>query len=74
MGKYNEVWGRIKNKIEAINDGKKFQYNKNFIKIKFDLDDNLPLNKLLQFPTMTVVVRSVFEEDVKVNIIHKFFR
>ena len=74
MGKYNEVWGRIKNKIEAINDGKKFQYNKNFIKIKFDLDDDLPLNKLLQFPTMTVVVRSVFEEDVKVNIIHKFFR
>ena len=74
MGKYNEVWGRIKNKIEAINGGKKFQYNKNFIKIKFDLDDDLPLNKLLQFPTMTVVVRSVFEEDVKVNIIHKFFR
>ena len=74
MGKYNEVWGRIKNKIEAINGGKKFQYNKNFIKIKFDLDDDLPLNKLLQFPTMTAVVRSVFEEDVKVNIIHKFFR
>ena len=74
MGKYNEVWGRIKNKIEAINGGKKFQYNKNVIKIKFDLDDDLPLNKLLQFPTMTAVVRSVFEEDVKVNIIHKFFR
>ena len=74
MGKYNDVWGRIKNKIEAINGGKKFQYNKNFIKIKFDLDDDLPLNKLLQFPTMTAVVRSVFEEDVKVNIIHKFFR
>ena len=42
--------------------------------MKFDYDDDLPLNKLLQFPTMTVVVRSVFEEDVKVNIIHKFFR
>ena len=74
MDKYNKVWGGIKNTIEAINGGKKFQYNKNFIKIKFDLDDDLPLNKLLQFPTMTAVVRSVFEEDVKVNIIHKFFR
>ena len=65
MGKYNEVWGRIKNKIEAINGGKKFQYNKNFIKIKFDLDDDLPLNKLLQFPTMTVVLDQFLKKMLK---------
>ena len=34
------------------------------MKIKFDSDD-LSLNKQLKFPTMTIVVRSVFEEDDK---------
>ena len=34
------------------------------MKIKFDSDD-LPLNKQLKFPTMTIVVRSVFEKDGK---------
>ena len=34
-------------------------------KIKFDSDDDLPLNKQLKFPTMTIAVRSVLEEDGK---------
>ena len=34
-------------------------------KLNFDTDDNLPLNKLLKLPTITIVVRSVFEEDGK---------
>ena len=38
---------------------------KDFLKIKFDSDDNLLLNKKLKFPTMTIIVRSVFEEDGK---------
>ena len=43
----------------------KFKYGKDFMKIKFDPNDNLPLNKPLKFPTMTIIVRSVFEEDGK---------
>ena len=35
------------------------------MKIKFDLDDNLLLNKQLTFPTITIVVRSVFEDEGK---------
>ena len=35
------------------------------MKIKFDSYDDLPSNKQLKFPTMTVAVRSVFEEDCK---------
>ena len=35
------------------------------MKIKFDTDDDLPLNKQLKSPTMTIVVRSIFEEDGK---------
>ena len=30
--------------------------------IKFNSDDDLPLNKPLKFHVMTIVVRSVFEE------------
>ena len=35
------------------------------MKIKFDSNDDLPLNKQLKFPTMTIIVRSVFEENGK---------
>ena len=35
------------------------------MKIKFNCDDNLPLNKLLKFQIMTITIRSVFEEDGK---------
>ena len=35
------------------------------MKIKFNSDDDLPLNKLLKFDWMAIVIRSVFEEDGK---------
>ena len=35
------------------------------MKIKFSSDDNLALNKQLKFLSVTVIVRSVFEEDGK---------
>ena len=44
---------------------KKGEYEKDFMKIKFNSDDNLPLNKMLKLHMLTVIVRSVFEEDGK---------
>ena len=35
------------------------------MKIKFDTGDNLPLNKTLKFHNVTIVIRTVFEEDDK---------
>ena len=35
------------------------------MKIKFNSDDNLPLNKQLKFQNMTITIRSVFEENGK---------
>ena len=35
------------------------------MKIKFNSDYNLPLNKPLKFHMMTIIIRSVFEEDGK---------
>ena len=65
LKKYTELCDGIKNEIEIINGGKAGEYGKDFMKIKFDSDDDLPLNKQLKFPTMTIVVRFVFEEDGK---------
>ena len=39
--------------------------NKDFMKIKFDSDDNILLNKQLKFLTMALDGRSVFEDDDK---------
>ena len=46
-----------------INGGKEREYKKDFMKIKFDSDDNLPLGGILKLFMLTVVARSVFEED-----------
>ena len=43
----------------------KFDYEKDYIKIKFNSDDDLPLKKSLNFHIMTITVRTVFEEDGK---------
>ena len=65
LKKYTELWDEIKNEIEAINGSKEGEYGKDFMKIKFDTDDNLPLNKTLKLHNMTIIIRSVFEEDGK---------
>ena len=63
--KYAEVWDGLKNEIKAINGGEENNYRKDYIKIKFNSDDDLPLNKPLKFHAMTIIIRSVFEEGGK---------
>ena len=36
---------------------------KNNMKIKYDTDDELPLNKMIEIPNMIIVVRAVFHEN-----------
>ena len=62
--KYKDVWSWIKSKIEAINSDE-YDYEKEFMKINFNSDDDLPLNKPLKSHMMTIIIRSVFEEDGK---------
>ena len=38
---------------------------KKFTKIKFNSDNNFPLNKMLKLHMLTVIVRSVLEDDDK---------
>ena len=35
------------------------------MKIKFNSDDELPLNKMIEIPSMIIVVRAVFRENNK---------
>ena len=62
--KYNDVFNGIMDKIKEI-DSDDCYYEKDYMKIKFNLDDDLPLNKLLKFHIMTITIRLVFEEDGK---------
>ena len=62
--KYNDVFIGIRDKIKEINSGE-FDYKKDYMKIKFNSGDNLPLNKPLKFHLMTITIRSIFEEDGK---------
>ena len=40
-------------------------YDKKYMKIKFNSDYELPLNKTMEIPTMTIVVRAIFYENNK---------
>ena len=65
LKKYKDVLSGIKSCIEKINNNKSGEYEKDYMKIKFNSDDKLPLNKQLKFLSITIVMRSVFEEDGK---------
>ena len=69
--KINNYWqntqnfgGGIKNLVKKI-ENESAEYGKDFMWIKFNSDDNIPLNKLLKLHDMTIVIRSIFKEDDK---------
>ena len=64
LKKYNDVFNGIRDKIKEVCSDE-CDYEKDYMKIKFNSDDNLPLNKPLKFHLMTITIRSVFEEDGK---------
>ena len=64
LKKYNDVFNGIRDEIKKISN-LQIDYEKDYMKIKFDSDDNLPLNKQLKFHNMTITIRFVFEEDGK---------
>ena len=55
LGDYTEIWDEIK----------VIKYSKDFMKIKFGSDDDLPLGKISNIPVCIIIVKGVFEEDGK---------
>ena len=62
--KYTELWNKTKNLLKW-NSIKTGEYEKDFMKVKFNSDGNLSLNKTLKLHHMTIVIRSIFEENGK---------
>ena len=51
--------------LKTNHGGEQNNYEKNYIKIKFNSDDDLLLNKPLKSHAMTIIIKSVFEEGGK---------
>ena len=64
LKKYKDVFDGIMGKIKEVSDDE-CDYENDYMKIKFNSDGDLPLNKQLKFHLMTITIRSVFEEDGK---------
>ena len=62
--KYEEVFSKIKSEIEAINSGEETYYEKH-AKIMFNSDDDISLNKTIKFPTLTIIIRCIFQNGKK---------
>ena len=43
-----KLWDGIENEVETISGAKEDEYGKDFMKIEFNTNDDLPLNKLLK--------------------------
>ena len=64
--RYEELWIKIRDSIRSITkNSDDYDYDEKYIKIKFDSDDELPLNKTIEIPTVTTVVRAIVLENGK---------
>ena len=71
MQKYQRGFDGINEIIKKINNyGQPIKYDENYMKIKFNTDDNILLNKVICFPTITIIIRSVTKKMI--NIIFNF--
>ena len=67
LKKYNDVFNGIKDKYKEISSNE-YDYEKDYMKIEFNSDDDLPLNKSLKFRLMTITIRYIFGEDGKLYL------
>ena len=56
------MFNGIKYHIKNIDDSGG-EYDKDYMKIKFSSDDDIPLNKILYCLTITVIIRCLFEKN-----------
>ena len=62
---YKDLWSEIKDEIETIRGIKPIRYEKDFMKIKFESNDDLPLDKILNIPVCVIIAKSGFQENDK---------
>ena len=62
---YTKLWEETKRQIEVLNDDEPVKYKKDFMKIEFESDNNLPLSKTFNTTDMIIAVASVLESKGK---------
>ena len=62
MKKYEELCSKIGDLIRSITKNS-YDYDKIYMRIKSNSNDELPLNKTIKIPTITIVVRAIFLEN-----------
>ena len=60
--KYEELWIKIGDLVRSIIKNSD-DYDEEYMKIKFSSDDELPLKKAIEIPSMIMVVRAIFLEN-----------
>ena len=70
LRKYNDVLDGIRDKIKEVCSDE-CDYEKDYMKIKFNSDDDFPLNKPLNFRLMTILSDLFLKKMV--TFIHKVF-
>ena len=71
---YKKLLEESKRQIEAINDNEPIEYRKDFMKTRFESDDDLPLDKTFSISDMIIVAASVLEKNSKYypqNFLHE---
>ena len=59
VNKYDKLWSKNRDLIRSINKTSN-DYDEKYMKIKFNSDDELPLNKTIKISSMIIVVTAVF--------------
>ena len=62
--KYEELWSKIRDLIRSIIKNSD-DYDEKYMKVKFNSDDDLPINKMIEIHKVARVVRAVFHENNK---------
>ena len=61
---YEELWSKIRDLIKSVTKNSD-NYDEKYMKVKYNSDDKLNLNKTIEIPSMIIVVRAVFHENNK---------
>ena len=64
LRKFANVWKSIRAKIEE-NTGGIVQYDKDYMKIKFESNDNLPTDNIVNMHQVIIIIRSVLTQNGK---------
>ena len=59
LRKFANIWKSIRVKIEE-NTGGIVQYDKDYMKIKFESNDNLPTDNIINMNQVAIIIRSIF--------------